>query len=368
MKKLFFPILFAFLWFSCTENLQKNDDSQQKTEVEKKLDSSTAKKENFLSFEIAKPAKKNYISSEKIKISVKLEKKEYSFDSLQFCVDNQRVTSTKKLPFNFFWDTRKSSVGKKKISLILFSQGKKSEQDTEISLFSDVLPLIQKYKIVKTFPHDEAAFTQGLFYDKGFLYEATGMEGESTLRKVKFETGEILQSFTVHGNEFGEGIALFENKIIQITWQSNVGYVYEKENFKQLQKFTYNHEGWGITTDGKNLFVSDGTHKIHVLEPQTFSEVGIIEVFDHREAVQKLNELEFIEGEIFANIWQTEKIARIDVKTGKVIAYIDLKGILPESDRTEKTDVLNGIAYDSATKRIFVTGKRWKKLFEIKIF
>ena len=231
---------------------------------------------------------------------------------------------------------------------------------------SDGVP-VYSYNIVNTYPHDPDAFTQGLVFEEGVLYEGTGLLGQSTLRRVELETGDILQILELSDEFFGEGITVYEVKIIQLTWQSHVGFVYDKNSFELLQQFSYSTEGWGITHDGERLIMSDGTSTLHFLDPQTFEEIGELAVFDDDGPVAKLNELEYIQGEIYANVWQTDRIARIAPDTGRVVGWIDLEGLLTAEDRTEPVDVLNGIAYDADTDRLFVTGKLWPKLFEIEL-
>ncbi len=197
------------------------------------------------------------------------------------------------------------------------------------------------------------------------LYEGTGLFEHSALRRVELETGAILHIRELPDPFFGEGITVYGNEIIQLTWQSNVGFVYDKNSFELLQQFNYSTEGWGITHDGERLVMSDGTSKLHFLDPQTFEEIGQLAVFDDNGPVARLNELEYVQGEIYANVWQTDRIARISPATGRVVGWIDLEGILTAEDCSEPVDVLNGIAYDADTDRLFVTGKLWPKLFEI---
>ncbi|MBA7569025.1 hypothetical protein ES708_10762 [subsurface metagenome] len=230
----------------------------------------------------------------------------------------------------------------------------------------NVVP-VYTYKVINAYPHDRSAFTQGLVFEDGVLYEGTGLYGYSTLRRVKLETGEILQIRELPPQFFGEGVTIYGNKIIQLTWRSHIGFVYDKYSFKLLKKFNYPDEGWGITYDGKHLIMSDGTATLHFLDPETFEEINQIEVSANKIPITRINELEYIQGEIYANIWQTERIARIDPLTGQVICWIDLKGILSPEDHSETVDVLNGIAYDAKNNRLFVTGKFWPKIFEIEL-
>ena len=222
------------------------------------------------------------------------------------------------------------------------------------------------YHIVKIYPHDRAAFTQGLVFLDGIFYEGTGLNGRSSIRKVKLESGEVLKIQNLDAQYFGEGIAVVGDELIQLTWQSGIGFVYDKNTFERKRTFTYTGEGWGLTYDGTRLIMSDGTPSIRFLDPKTLKETGRLEVKDGRLPVDDINELEMVKGELFANIWSSDRIARIDPKTGQVIGWIDLTGILDPRDRVN-IDVLNGIAYDAAGDRLFVTGKQWPKVFEIKL-
>ena len=229
-----------------------------------------------------------------------------------------------------------------------------------------VIP-VYTYRIINTYPHDRNAFTQGLIFENGFLYEGTGRYKHSTLRRVELETGNVVQLYEMPERYFGEGITIYEDRIIQLTWQAKEGFVYDKESFKLLRTFDYPTEGWGITHDGKQLIMSDGTATLYLLDPETFIETGRIQVSDADGPVSRLNELEYINGEIYANIWQSDRVARISPRTGEVVGWIDLQGLLSSEDKAEAVDVLNGIAYDAVGERLFVTGKLWPKLFEIAI-
>ncbi len=228
-------------------------------------------------------------------------------------------------------------------------------------------PADYTYHVVKTYPHDPNAFTQGLVFENGILYEGTGLNGKSTLRKVKLETGRILQMLNLTDELFGEGITILKDKIFQLTYKSNVGFVYDKDSFDLLQSFSYPTEGWGITNDGKSLIMSDGSSSLYFLDPETLKQTGNIKVRDNDVPVSGLNELEFIKGKIFANVWPTERIAIIDPQTGQVTGWIYMNGLLNQRELAQPVDVLNGIAYDAAGDRLFVTGKFWPKLFEIKL-
>lgn len=221
------------------------------------------------------------------------------------------------------------------------------------------------YRVVKVYPHDPTAFTQGLVYLDGFLYEGTGLAGQSTLRKVRLENGEVVQQHRLDAQYFGEGIAVWGNTIAQLTWQSEIGFLYDRATFKPLKTFSYRGEGWGLTHDGRRLIMSDGTDTLRFLDPGTLKETGRLPVRDGTRPVPDLNELEIVRGEIYANVWNSERIARISPRTGQVLGWIDLTGLLSPAERVG-VDVLNGIAYDAAGDRLFVTGKLWPKLFEIR--
>jgi glutamine cyclotransferase len=250
------------------------------------------------------------------------------------------------------------------VLLSLFCTGCCSNLASSIDM--NAIP-VYTYQILNTYPHDQSAFTEGLVFEDGVIYEGTGLYKYSNLRRVELETGKILQIRELSNQYFGEGITIYGNKIIQLTWKSHLGFVYDKYNFKLLQEFNYPTEGWGITYDGDFLIMSDGTSTLHFLDPETFEEMSQIEVYENDIPVTKINELEYVQGEIFANIWLTERIARINPLTGQVTGWIDLKGILSPEDYSEKVDVLNGIAYDAKSNRLWVTGKFWPKLFEIEL-
>jgi glutamine cyclotransferase len=229
----------------------------------------------------------------------------------------------------------------------------------------ETTPVSYTYEVVNVYPHDSDAFTQGLVIDDGVLYEGTGLTGKSSLRRVDLETGDVLQMHELSSNLFGEGITVFGDKIIQLTWQSEIGFVYDKSSFDVLQNFSYSTQGWGITTDGTRLIMSDGSANLYFLNPETFEKTGQVEVHDGNASVTKLNELEYINGEVYANVWLTDKIAVINPNTGQVTGWIDLTDIYTSTG--DSNNVLNGIAYDAENNRLFVTGKRWSQLFQIKL-
>ncbi len=222
------------------------------------------------------------------------------------------------------------------------------------------------YQVVHVYPHDRSAFTEGLEYRGGFLYESTGLEYKSTLSKIKLETGEVVQQIRLNPQLFGEGITLIDEKIVQLTYKTQLGFVYDQASLRRLRTFNYPGEGWSLTNDGSRIYMDDGSSQIRVWDAVTFQEKKRINVHDGNRPVEQLNELEWVRGEIYANIWRTDRIARISPADGSVLGWIDLTGILSPAER-EGVDVLNGIAYDSLGGRLFVTGKLWPKLFEIKL-
>lgn len=228
-------------------------------------------------------------------------------------------------------------------------------------------PVEYTYQVVRAYPHDRSAFTQGLEFHDGVLYEGTGLNGRSSLRKVSLETGQVLQQVNLPREYFGEGITLVGKEILQLTWQTHVGFVYSLSGFERLRQFSYTGEGWGLTNDGRDIYMSDGSSEIRVWDLHTLAEKRRIKVHDGTRPVIDLNELEPVEGELYANVWQTDRIARISTRTGDVTGWIDLSGLLSPIYRPAGSDVLNGIAYDARTKRLFVTGKLWPNLFEIKL-
>lgn len=230
------------------------------------------------------------------------------------------------------------------------------------------------YEVVHAYPHDPKAFTEGLFYDNGYLYESTGLEGQSSLRKVKIETGEVLQKRDLPEEYFGEGIVRWHDKLYQMTYRAQLGFVLDFDTFAPKGQFHYQGQGWAFTTDGRNIYM-DGSRdvdaeasdaEIRIWDPETLRETGVIHVTDEGRPLQNINELEWVKGEIFANVWHTDRVARINPKNGKVVGWIDLSGLLSPAE-SQNVDVLNGIAYDARHDRLFVTGKQWPKLFEIKL-
>ena len=221
------------------------------------------------------------------------------------------------------------------------------------------------YDVVQTYPHDANAFTQGLIYDRGELYESTGLHGKSSIRKIDLETGKVLQIKKLDDRYFGEGMTLWQDRLIQLTWVSKTAFVYDKKTFNQIKTFNYPTQGWGLTHNDRELILSDGSDTLYFLDPDTFKPIRQIKVHDGNNSIDKLNELEYVKGEILANIWMSDRLARISPQTGQVLGWIDLTGIIDPLPTPERDAVLNGIAYDAEQDRLLVTGKLWSKLFEI---
>lgn len=245
-----------------------------------------------------------------------------------------------------------------------------------LSAFAETPPLVSEaarppavlaFEVVNTYPHDRGAFTQGLIWRDGFLYESTGLNGRSSLRKVKLDSGEVVQHERIEQQYFAEGLTAWKQRLIQITWQSQKGFSWDIDSFKRGADFSYAGEGWGITHDDKRLIMSDGTSTLRFLDPDTFKETGRLEVTYMGKPLPNLNELEYVRGRIFANVWQSNSIVCIDPATGRVTAQLNLPALLSTEDRAGGVDVLNGIAYDDRHDRLFVTGKLWPKLFELRL-
>ncbi|QMU62959.1 MAG: glutaminyl-peptide cyclotransferase [Flavobacteriaceae bacterium] len=298
------------------------------------------------------------------------EKTNRPVDSVQFFVNGFRYPNSTKNSCTL--NSVKTGLGKHAIKALVFYPGKVKKINSSIEVLSDIVPVVYTYKVINTYPHDSTAYTQGLEYHKGFLYESTGQKGQSSIRKVDLKTGKVLQKAAIDDDYFGEGITIFNNKIHFLTWKAKKGFVYNLDTFQPEKEFSYNKspEGWGFTHNNTELIKSDGTHKIWFLDPETHQEKRAIRVYHHKAKVKDLNELEFINGVIYANYWKKPTIAIIDPETGAVKGLANLAGLQKEVQKTQKLqtdDVLNGIAFDAKNNRLFVTGKNWAKLFEIEL-
>lgn len=260
-------------------------------------------------------------------------------------------------------------LGNHLLSAKIYSKGEVGEAQTSLKLLYNKKPVIYTYKIINTYPHDIEAYTQGLDFYQGALYESTGQHGASSLRKVDLKTGKVLKQIDLDQKYFGEGITVLNDKIYMLTWRSGKGFVYDSDSFEQLKTFKFDQsiEGWGLTNDGKVLYKSDGTEKIWILDPATLEEKHAVQTVTSHGITTKLNELEWVEGTIYANTYLKDGVAIIDPKNGAIIGLIDFRGLRDKVTQHPKLDVLNGIAYNSETKKLYVTGKNWDKLFEVEI-
>lgn len=308
-------------------------------------------------------------TGDQIRVALSPEASSRTPDSIVIFFDGKRVTVLRSDPWQFTIPSGFTAMtGKKSLRAAGYRNGKAHTVTRFVELFSDIVPPVYGYRTIRSYPHDTEAFTQGLFYDSGYLYEGTGQEAGSTLREVELETGRVIRQLNLESSLFGEGITLCQDRIYQVTWQDKVGFVYDRATFRLLNKIYYSTEGWGLTTVNDRIVMGDGSNILYFFDPALFTVVSRIEVYDHEKKVDQLNELEYINGEIWANIWMTDLIARIDPATGRVNSYINLAALFPEHKRRETgADVLNGIAYDREGGRIFVTGKRWPRLYEIRV-
>ncbi len=288
-------------------------------------------------------------------------------DSVEFFLSGIRSGVAYRAPFEYMLASDGLKVGTLPLRTVTWYNGGKSDtRNLSVVLRSDIRPGNIAYRVVNSYPHDIHAYTQGLVYNGGFLYEGTGRYNESSLRKVVIETGETVRTMNLPSDIFGEGITILDGKIYQLTYKSQVGFVYDMGSFRRLQKIYYqNKEGWGLTHDRENLIMSDGSNRLYFMDPEYFTQERQLEVYDNEGPVSRLNELEYIEGKIFANVYGEQRIVIIDPASGKITGQLDMNGILPEKERHSRIDVFNGIAWDRDNKRMYVTGKYWPLLFEV---
>lgn len=303
--------------------------------------------------------------------SIKNEKN-LQIDSIKYNFEDIKIKKIKgNAPATIILDYKK--LGNRKIEVSVYAEGEEYKLSKEVKIFSDKKPITYTYEIVETYPHDPKAYTQGLEFYNDTLYESTGQYGRSSLRKVDFSTGEVLSQLDLGQEFFGEGLTILNNKIYQLTWREGKGFVYDVDDFEKTGSFAYNNskEGWGLANDGSNLYKSDGTEKIWTLNPETLTEEDFIQIVTHNAIVTRMNELEWVEGKIYANTYQKDGVAIINPLTGAIEGLIDFRGLrenLGNVDQLDpQNDVLNGIAYNPNTKKLYVTGKDWDKLFEVKI-
>jgi glutamine cyclotransferase len=294
----------------------------------------------------------------------------YSPDSVVYFLDSVRVGSKKDSSvMSIKTDTLR--MGARVITAKVYKDGKSQDVSTNVVIMPTKMPARYTYKVIKKFPHDTSAYTEGLLYQDGYLYESTGNAGHSDLRKVELETGKVVQRQKLGDQYFGEGSAIVGDKIVMFTYKEKVGFVFDKKTFKPIKQFNNNVgvEGWGVTYDGKKLYLDDSTNRIWFLDPNDYHQIGFIDVFDHESALQKINELEYVDGKVYANLYTYDTIVQIDAKTGAVLQAIDMSNLWPDGDRPKGFDgdnnVLNGIAYDAKGKRFFVTGKKWPYVYQV---
>ncbi len=359
--------LFLILLCSCGSDTDKTTQNSS-IQKQKKI----TNKPSF-SVQLEKPSQgQNFICEDTISVIALINtKEELQYDSASLFVNGKKEHTLNTKPYSFKWESKNRFVGEHNLRVTVYSGGFQQSASVSIRLLSDIEPTFLDYKVVKSYPHDKEAYTQGLIYEGGILYEGTGQYGESSLRKVKLETGELIQSYSLPKDVFGEGIVTTEDKIIQITWRSQQAFSFEKESFKLLNKFTFQTQGWGITNfnyKGSNEFImSDGTNHLYIIDDELFTEISRFEVWDNKGPIQSLNELENINGMIFANVWQSSMIAVINPQNGKMISVIDLSRLVPTEYYGDQDNVLNGIAYNPENNHLYITGKRWPKLYEIEL-
>jgi len=300
--------------------------------------------------------------SKSLKVSV-VEKNRNPIDSVQYFINGKEILNNESI------DIHNYRLGKHAISATVYYAGQNKKLNNTIYFLANKAPELYKFEIINEFPHDKNAFTQGFEFYNGFFYESTGQRGKSTLRKTEIETGKILQKIDIDKKYFAEGMTIFNNKIYLLTWQNKVGFVYNLETFELERTFDYktSKEGWGLTHNNEQLIKTDGTERMWFLNPETLEEEKYIETYTNKRKAEKLNELEFINGKIYANLWQKNSILIVDPSSGAIEGIVNLKGLQSKAAQDGDDNVLNGIAYDKENDRLFVTGKNWSKVFEIKL-
>lgn len=354
MKIKYIAILCTVLFFSCEG--RKKGPGEREVKIRK------------AESELVKPEKSSYTAGEIITAEVINGSPDYPIDSVQFFINNTYLGSAASTPYVFPINSSTLPVGPASIrTTAFFSNGERDTDHKTISILSDVTPEYFGYRVVRRFNHDQEAFTQGLSYHDGFIYEGTGQKGESSIRKSDLQSGEVLKIRYLSGEYFGEGITIHRNKLYQLTWRSRKGFVYDLNSFEPVKEFSYPTEGWGLTNIGDTLFMSDGTSALYKIDAESLTIMGKLHVYDPSGPVSDLNELEYINGRIYANVYQTDEIVIIDPQTGKVTGRIDLSGLIDQNRGRNEIDVLNGIAYDAQNGRLLVTGKYWSYIFHIEL-
>ncbi|WP_158866128.1 glutaminyl-peptide cyclotransferase [Maribellus comscasis] len=353
MKKSVFPLVLVFslfvTFFSCSNKPKRSRKP--------------------VSTIVIQPSKKNYVFGEKVSVEVKTKVKNGEIENIQLFYENQLIKESSELEFTVP-GVELNALGNNNFKVVATkTDGVDNSRVKSIPVVSDVVPKKYSYQIINNYPHLKSSFTEGLEFYKGFLYEGTGNNGESHLMKINMPNGNVVQTYSLDEIYFGEGITILNNKIYQLTYKAQKGFVYNLSDFALIDSFQYSsREGWGLTNDGTNLIMGNGTHTLTWLSPEDFSVIKMVQVADNKGLVNFINELEYIDGKILANVYTTNRIIEIDAETGKVIREINLDGIINMyTNPSDTLDYMNGIAYDKENDRLFVTGKYWPRLFEIKL-
>ena len=310
-----------------------------------------------------------FVCGDTIEIKLSVKKKNILIDSVRYYANNSFIRTKTSDCESMQWNSENAKVGQNTVKTVIFyNDSLKESHAISFILLSDIIPKTCNYKVINKYPHDENAYTQGLAYDDGYIYEGTGKQGQSSLRKVDIKSGIPVKKLDLDQHIFGEGIVILNDNIYQITYKTQVGFIYDKKNLNLIRKFDYKiREGWGLATDGEKIFMSDGSSYIYLIDYEYFTQTGQIEVFDNKGIVSNLNELEYINGKIFANIYGDTRIVIIDPLTGKVAGQLDLQKLMPAGSDDNMDKVLNGIAFNSENNHLYITGKNWPVLYEIEI-
>lgn len=309
-----------------------------------------------------------YPVGKQVPVRFALKESDVAVDSVRCLLNGKRISALQyEAPGSYTFDTKGYGLGAHELSIhIYYKDDPPDEYQGNIILLADTAPALLSYQVIQTFPHDTADFTQGLFYEDGIMYEGTGLTGRSKLKKYELRTGKVLKEVKLPDDVFGEGITVLKDKVYQLTYKDKKSFIYDKETLAQLGSFNWNLEGWGITTDGAHFIISNGSSYLFFVDTATFNVVRRLQVADDKKLINRINELEYVDGALWANVWQTDDILEIDPQSGKVLRKLNLRGILSGYEANkDRDDVLNGIAYNPANKSFYVTGKKWPSLFEI---
>lgn len=358
-------ILILIYIVSCKNDVEVNDNNNIDTViVENNIDNTKFSKALF-------PANNSlYAIGDSVLFEIEELDPNTKIDSVVIFHGKNFITSLKNAPFKYNWKSNTEKVGKAVFKLHAYSSdGKEDKHTININFKSDIAPKEYTLKVIKKYPHDKEAYTQGLIYENGYIYEGIGQLGKSSIQKYNLEDHEIVQSYNNASDVFGEGIIITGNNIVQLTWRSGIGLIYDKETFKQTGKFSIQTEGWGLTTNGDKLLMSDGSNKIYFLETEVYTKTDEIEVYDNYGKIDRLNELEYIDGKLYANLYRddVDRIVIIDPVSGKLTGIIHAENLRPDNTPIDMDHVLNGIAWNTKTNRLLLTGKYWPAIFEVEI-